>query len=80
MTEISFEYNGRKHSGQVISSTHIEPHYHWFCFDDSELVKLLKDDCIGFKKTGDGLSPTRLFVQHQELVETVRQMIQQRIG
>lgn len=77
MTQISFEYKGRKHSGHIISSTNIEPHYHWVYFNDTEMERLINDDCIGFKNTDNGLRPTKIYTTHTELVETVKAVVEQ---
>jgi hypothetical protein len=79
MKDIRFEYNGREHSGKIISSTNIEPHYHWFYFTDTEIKTIIKDDCIGFKKTDRGLRPTRIYTTHTELVEQVRSIVEKHI-
>ena len=75
MGEIIFSYKGRQHSGYIVSSTNMEPHYHWFCFNSKEMSKLLNDDCIGFKIQNNQLLPTRPFTAHTELVETVRSIV-----
>jgi len=80
MNEISFVYNGRMHSGQIISSTSLEPHYHWVYFKDKEIEKLINDDCIGFKKTDNGLRPTKLYTTNTELVETIKSLVEQNIS
>lgn len=80
MKNIVFEYKGRKRSGQLISSTNAEPHYHWFYFDDEELTSSIKDDCIGFKKNGNQLQPTRIFTNHSELVDTVKRLVEAHIN
>ena len=79
MKQISFEYQGRHRSGQIISSTNIEPHYHWVYFNDQEMQAIFKDDCIGFKKTGNNLYPTRIYTSHSELVEKVKSLVEKNI-
>lgn len=80
MRQIVFEYKGRQHRGQIISSTTIEPHYHWFYFDDEDIIGLIEDDCIGFQKKNDELHPTRIYTRHQELVETVKKVVENNIS
>jgi hypothetical protein len=80
MEKIVFEYNGRQHSGQLISSTNMEPHYHWVYFSDETITRLINDDCIGFKKKGNGLQPTKVISNHQELIETVKRIVESRIN
>jgi hypothetical protein len=80
MDKIVFEYNGKIHSGQLVSSTNIEPHYHWVYFSDESITRLINDDCIGFKMKGDALQPTRVISNHQELVDTVKKIIESRIN
>jgi hypothetical protein len=80
MKEISFEYKGRQHSAQLISSTTLEPHYHWVYFNDKELEMLINDDCIGFKRTDKGLHPTKIFTVHPELIEKIRSLVEKNIG
>jgi hypothetical protein len=79
MDKIVFEYKGKQHSGQLISSTNIEPHYHWVYFSDETITRMINDDCIGFKKKGDQLQPTKIIMQHHELVETVKKIVESRI-
>lgn len=79
MNEIIFTYQGKMHTGYIVSSTHAEPHYHWFYFNDEELIKEI-DDCIGFKIQNDELTPTRNFMKHSELVETVKKIVENKIG
>ncbi len=79
MNQIVFTYDGKKHTGYIISSTNLQPHYHWFYFNDEELIKQV-DDCIGFKLQNNELTPTRHFKNHDHLVETVKQIVQQRIS
>lgn len=79
MKEISFEYKGRQHSGQIISSTNFEPHYHWVYFNDTEVQKMIKDDCVGFKLTEHGLRPTKIYTTHTELVEKLRSLVEHHI-
>lgn len=80
MENIVFEYKGRQLSGQLISSTNMEPHYHWFYFTDDSLSKIIEDDCIGFKKKGNQLQPTKTFSGHIELVETVKRIVESHIN
>ncbi len=81
MDKITFEYKGKQLSGQLISSTNLEPHYHWFYFNDAEITQTIQDDCIGFKKRGGQLTPTRVYSgQHIELVETVKRVIESHIN
>lgn len=80
MKEISFIYQGRARSGQIISSTSIEPHYHWVYFNDKEIEQVINDDCIGFKKTAKGLHPTRIYTTNTELIETIRSLVEKNIS
>ncbi len=79
MTEIHFEYKGRQLSGHIISSTNIEPHYHWVYFNDTYMEAMIKDDCIGFKRTGNMLYPTKVYTSHLDLVEKVQKIVEQNI-
>lgn len=79
MKQISFEYKGRERSGQIISSTNIEPHYHWVYFNDTEMVSMIKDDCIGFKKIDDNLYPTKIYTSHTDLIEQVKSIVEKNI-
>lgn len=80
MDQIVFEYQGRTLSAQLISSTQMEPHYHWVYFNDAQIASFLDDDCIGFKQKGNGLQPTRTYVVHRELVETVQRAVETHIS
>lgn len=80
MEKIVFDYKGRQHSAQLISSTNIEPHYHWVYFNDEDIITSIKDDCIGFKKKGSQLQPTRIFANHSDLVETVKKTVEEHIN
>lgn len=80
MRDIQFQYKGQTVSGQIISSTQIEPHYYWFYFKDSNIQDLINDDCIGFKKKADGLHPTRIHTAHHDLVNTVRDIVLQHVN
>lgn len=80
MSEIVFEYKGRRHSGQLISSTNLEPHYYWVYFTDEVIKRLLHDDCIGFKQRGNGLQPTKTFTVHHELVELIKKIVENQIN
>ncbi|MCE3282972.1 MAG: hypothetical protein K0Q66_1709 [Chitinophagaceae bacterium] len=75
MSEIVFSYKGIQHSGYIVSSTNIEPHYHWFYFNSEEIGRLLHDDCIGFKLHKNQLLPTKQFIAHSDLVETVKHIV-----
>jgi hypothetical protein len=77
---ITFEYKGKQRTGQIISSTNLEPHYHWVYFNDEEITRTIQDDCIGFKKKGDQLTPTRIFTAHTELIETVKRVVENHIN
>lgn len=79
MRDIVFEYNGKKLTGQIVSSTNIEPHYHWFYFNDQEITGMINDDCIGFKIKNEQLHPTRTYTTHLELVETIKRVIENNI-
>jgi hypothetical protein len=79
MSEVIFEYNGRTHTGQIVSSTNVEPHYHWVYFNDQDITKLINDDCIGFKKKDNQLQPTKIYTSHLELVETVKRVVEMNI-
>lgn len=80
MSEIVFVYKGKQHTGQIISSTNAEPHYHWFYFKDEVLSKMINDDCIGFKKKGNQLHPTKIYTSHFDLVEKVKSIVEQSIN
>jgi len=81
MNEIVFEYRGMQLKGQIISSTGAEPHYHWVYFMDNEVVSLIHDDCIGFKKNkaSNQLQPTAIYTTHLELIETVKALVEKAI-
>ena len=80
MSDVVFEYKGRQHSGFIVSSTNIEPHYHWFYFNDEHISRIINDDCIGFKKEGNDLHPTKIYKSHTDLVETVQRIIERNIS
>jgi hypothetical protein len=79
MNKIVFTYQGKKHTGYIVSSTNLEPHYHWFYFNDQELINEV-DECIGFKIQNNVLTPTRSFRKHNQLVETVKDIVEQRVN
>jgi hypothetical protein len=80
MNDVVFEYKGRQYKGQIVSSTNVDPHYHWFYFNDKDISKLINDDCIGFKKKGNQLQPTKIYTSHSELVETVKRVVEMNIS
>lgn len=55
-TRYSFEYKGRKYSGHIVSSTDIIPHFHWFVFDDREIIEKYGDS-IAFKVVNGKILP-----------------------
>jgi hypothetical protein len=80
MSEVVFEYKGRQHSGFIVSSTNVEPHYHWFYFNDEHIPGIIKDDCIGFKKKGNQLHPTKIYTSHTDLIEKVKSIVERTIN
>jgi hypothetical protein len=54
--KVSFVYNGKRYTGQVVSSTRLEPHFHWFMFDDPEAIEQYGDS-IAFKIENGVLIP-----------------------
>jgi len=77
---VTFEYRGKQVTGQIISSTNFEPHYHWFYFNDTEITQKIEDDCIGFKNKGGRLTPTKSFAAHTDLVEVVKKVVESHIN
>jgi hypothetical protein len=80
MNEIVFEYKGRKHYGHLVSSTNLEPHYHWIYFTDEEITRLIHDDCVGFKGTGKALQPTKTFTTYRDLIDTLKKAVEEHIN
>jgi hypothetical protein len=78
MGEIIFTYKGRQHSGYIVSSTNLKPHYHWFYFHDELLINTV-DECIGFKESNNELKPTMPFSAPNDLVETIKNLIEQQL-
>jgi hypothetical protein len=72
----SFIYEGKAHSGYIINSLDIEPHFYWFLLYNVELVEKF-GDCIAFTKNGDSLIPVHNYPNHRGFVEAVRQCVQQ---
>ena len=43
-----FEFQGITYSGYIVSSTDIQPHFHWFMFNDPSVIEQYGDS-IAFK-------------------------------
>jgi hypothetical protein len=54
--KVSFVYEGIRYTGHVVSSTRIEPHFHWFMFEDAEAIQQYGDS-IAFKVENGALIP-----------------------
>ncbi len=79
----SFHFEGNTYNGYVVSSTDILPHFHWFVFEDRNVIAKYGDS-IAFKVENDQLIPQYHLtspdfvaaVQHclQKCLEALRQM------
>lgn len=63
----TFVHKGITYSGYIISSTDLDPHFHWFVFDDVNVIAKYGDS-IAFKLEDGKLIPvyhltSPLFVQ-----------------
>ena len=71
----SFDFEGRTYTGYVVSSTDIEPHFHWFVFDDRNVVAQYGDS-IPFKIEEGKLLP-QYHLTSPDFVAAVQTCVQQ---
>jgi hypothetical protein len=71
----SFELDGDTYSGHIISSTTIEPHFHWFMFEDHTVISKYGDS-IAFKVKDGELLPL-YHLTAPGLVAAVKNCVQQ---
>jgi hypothetical protein len=73
----SFEFEGRTRYGHIVSSTRLEPHFHWFMFEDADLVAVYGDS-IAFKVQSGELIPL-YHLTSPNLVDAVKECVEQNI-
>jgi hypothetical protein len=73
----SFEFEGRKRYGHIVSSTRLQPHFHWFMFEDADLVAVYGDS-IAFKVQDQQLIPV-YHLTSPILVDAVKRCVEQNI-
>ncbi|MCE3282678.1 MAG: hypothetical protein K0Q66_1415 [Chitinophagaceae bacterium] len=66
----SFTYNNKVYTGTIFSSTKVLPHYHWFYFDDEEIINMIGDS-LGFKAVNGWLEPVTFYDSRAELIHAV---------
>jgi hypothetical protein len=71
----SFDFKGMTVTGFIISSTDIQPHFHWFLFDDVNLIDTFGDS-IAFKVDEGQLKPVSVIVKHQDFIEAVKRCVE----
>jgi hypothetical protein len=74
----SFEFKGTTITGYIISSTDIQPHFHWFFFDDVNLIATFGDS-IAFKTVDGQLEPVNIIFKHKDFIEAVKDCVRKHI-
>jgi pyruvate/oxaloacetate carboxyltransferase len=75
---VTCHFKGNKITGIIVSSTNMLPHYHWFCFDDAEMVEKLGDS-IAFKEVNGWLEPVAIYTRHADLVNALKDCISEHL-
>ena len=74
---LSFVYDGKEYRGHIISSTTLQPHFHWFMFDDGWAIAQYGDS-IAFKVDNGKLIPL-YHLTAPDFVQAVKQCVEQHI-
>jgi len=76
--KVSFDFQGITIAGYIISSTDMQPHFHWFLLEDANLIERFGDG-IAFKEDNGKLEPVRLLPKHRDFIVEVRKCVEQNI-
>jgi hypothetical protein len=75
---VSFEFKGTTVTGYIISSTDIEPHYHWFLLKDVNLINEYGDS-IAFKEKDGELKSVHVMINHLDFIAAVKDCVRKHI-
>ena len=77
MERITYIYQGKEYTGELIRSENISPSYYWMTVEHPELKNELGDD-IGFRIDGERLVPAskNWSDRHQEILDSIKTAIQ----
>jgi len=80
MERITFTYQGREYTGELIRSENISPNFYWMTLDHPDLKKELGED-VGFTVADGNLVPAskNWSDRHHELVNSIKTAIQRLI-
>ncbi|HEX6915614.1 MAG TPA: hypothetical protein VF145_10260 [Chitinophagaceae bacterium] len=72
---VAFHYMGKTCSGYVMSSTDLEPHYHWFFFNEREYIERIGESIPFIVKDGE-LVPANHYSEHEGLVTVIKTVLE----
>lgn len=72
---VVFAYMGKTYSGYVVSSTDLDPHFHWFFFNDKQFAEQFSDS-IAFREINGSLRPVHNYSRNAELVLSVQKAVE----
>lgn len=77
---ISFSFNGKVYTGNILSSLEMTPHYHWIIFRQPEIQEVLGDE-IAFVVKDAELRPVNTFLanKNKELFQQIQSAMQKHL-
>lgn len=78
MKVITFNYQGKTYSGELIASTNMQPHYYWLSFNDSELKERIGES-IAFMQNGDRIELVYTVTNNQDIVDVVKMAVAEKL-